>query len=317
VNLNSLVSIIIPTYNRAHLIGETLDSVLAQTYQNWECIIVDDGSTDNTNEVVGKYLNKDNRFKYYHRPDEHLPGGNGARNYGFKMSQGEYVNWFDDDDLMHKDKLTIQIKLLQKTNKNFCVCQTLIFEKNLKNIIGLRKEKIISNDPFNDYIQSNIKWLTQSPVFKSSFLRKHDLSFFEQLKKSQEYEFFARVLNIEPNYVVTEKPLVFLRKHKHRISSIRYSNDKNNSIFLSSQKIFVENLKKLNEKSQAVLLNSMLSSIFKAMHNKDFESAKILINKFKKMKTLKLRETVLLKVSEFSYKITGKGYVFFNLLKYA
>ena len=61
-----LVSIIIPTYNRAHLIGETLDSVVAQTYLNWECIIVDDGSSDNTDEVVGKYVEKDpllNHFK--------------------------------------------------------------------------------------------------------------------------------------------------------------------------------------------------------------------------------------------------------------
>jgi glycosyltransferase involved in cell wall biosynthesis len=95
MNDSPLVSIIIPTYNRAHLIGETLDSVLAQTYQNWECIVVDDGSSDNTDKVVGKYVQKDSRFKYYHRPDEHLPGGNGARNYGFKMSKGEYVNWFD------------------------------------------------------------------------------------------------------------------------------------------------------------------------------------------------------------------------------
>lgn len=107
-----LVSVIIPTYNRAHLIGETLDSVLAQTYQNWECIIVDDGSSDNAEEVVRSYVKKDSRFKYYHRPEEHLSGGNGARNYGFKMSQGEYVNWFDSDDLMVPEKLEEQLKLL-------------------------------------------------------------------------------------------------------------------------------------------------------------------------------------------------------------
>ncbi len=65
-----LVSIIIPTYNRAHLIGETLDSVLAQTYQNWECIVVDDGSSDNTEEVVGSYgVNSHNNFIKY--PDYH------------------------------------------------------------------------------------------------------------------------------------------------------------------------------------------------------------------------------------------------------
>ncbi len=74
-----LVSIIIPTYNRAHLIGETLDSVLAQTYTNWECIVVDDGSTDATDELMAKYCAKDARIRYYHRPDLHLSGGNGAR----------------------------------------------------------------------------------------------------------------------------------------------------------------------------------------------------------------------------------------------
>lgn len=86
-----LVSIIIPTYNRAHLIGETLDSVLAQTYENWECIVVDDGSTDHTDEVMAEYCAKDSRFRYFHRPDTHKPGGNGARNYGFLMSRGEFV----------------------------------------------------------------------------------------------------------------------------------------------------------------------------------------------------------------------------------
>ena len=65
---NPLVSIIIPTYNRAHLIKETLDSVLTQTYTNWECIIVDDGNSDNTEEVINSYIAKDQRFKYCHRP---------------------------------------------------------------------------------------------------------------------------------------------------------------------------------------------------------------------------------------------------------
>ena len=63
-----LISIIIPTYNRAHLIGETLDSILVQTYPNWECIVVDDGSTDTTADVMREYIKKDNRFQYHQRP---------------------------------------------------------------------------------------------------------------------------------------------------------------------------------------------------------------------------------------------------------
>src|SRR5690606_10638879 len=94
----TLVSIIIPTYNRAHLISETLDSVLAQTYTNWECIVVDDGSSDNTDELLRTYCDKDDRFKYFHRPDTHRPGGNGARNYGLDNAKGDYITFLDSDD---------------------------------------------------------------------------------------------------------------------------------------------------------------------------------------------------------------------------
>lgn len=83
-----LVSIIIPTYNRAHLIGETLDSVLAQIYTNWECIVVDDGSTDSTAELLAFYVEKDSRFQYHHRPKDRLKGANACRNYGFELSRG-------------------------------------------------------------------------------------------------------------------------------------------------------------------------------------------------------------------------------------
>jgi len=112
-----LVSIIIPAFNRAGLIGETLDSVLTQTYSNWECIVVDDGSTDNTKEMVQQYVDKDSRFILVDRPDTHKPGGNGARNYGFEISKGEYIQWLDSDDLMDKHKLQEQINYLQKASK--------------------------------------------------------------------------------------------------------------------------------------------------------------------------------------------------------
>lgn len=92
-----LVSIIIPTYNCAGLIGETLESVLAQTYRNWECNIIDDCSTDHTDKVLRVYVKKGARFKYDYRPNENLPNGNGTLNFRFKMSQDKYLNWFDFD----------------------------------------------------------------------------------------------------------------------------------------------------------------------------------------------------------------------------
>ncbi|EPR74699.1 glycosyl transferase [Winogradskyella psychrotolerans RS-3] len=164
-----LISIIIPTYNRRSLIGETLDSILAQIYQNWECIVVDDGSTDGTEELVKAYCDKDHRFQYHQRPSTHLPGGNGSRNYGFEISNGEYINWFDSDDIMCDDKLQLQMTSLETTNYNYSVCQTLVFEGNVDNILGLRHEHITSEKPLLDFIKGDMSFFTPSPLFKKRF----------------------------------------------------------------------------------------------------------------------------------------------------
>src|SRR5690606_3072580 len=118
-----LVSIIIPTYNRAHIIGETLDSVLAQTYKNWECIVVDDGSTDGTDEVLAACMIKDSRFEYFQRTEDYFKGANSCRHIGFLKSKGKYINWFDSDDLMHKNHLEEKVKKIEKGGYDFVVCE--------------------------------------------------------------------------------------------------------------------------------------------------------------------------------------------------
>lgn len=217
--MKPLVSIIIPTYNRAHLISETLDSILAQTYANWECIVVDDGSKDNTEEIVVSYAKNDNRFQFHKRLDKYKPGGNGARNYGFELSKGEYINWFDSDDLMHPEKLERQLALLHNSDYNFCVCQTFVFEENRNHIIGLRHEKIISNQPLLDFVTRDIIFLTQAPILKREFINKHSLFFNEELKAAQDWEFFCRVIYYSPKYLITNEPLVYVRKHTENISN--------------------------------------------------------------------------------------------------
>ena len=205
-----LVSVIIPTYNRAHLIGETLNSVLAQTYQNWECIIVDDGSTDNTDEVVGEYVKKDSRFKYYHRHYEHLQGGNGARNYGFKMSQGEYVNWFDSDDLMHPQKIELKINVLKEYDVDFVVCFGLIVDDN-KNEIA-RWNNIYMEKPLFNHIVGKVSFQTNGPLFKRSLIENSGL-FNEKLKRKQDWEYFSRILTYSEDYYPLKKYL-FTQKYQ-------------------------------------------------------------------------------------------------------
>lgn len=107
-----LVSIIIATYNYGHFITDALSSVSDQRYQNWECIIIDDGSTDDTASVVKAYIDvrpKQN-FKYIAIKNS---GPSCARNEGIKLSSGIYLQFLDADDVLLKEKLSVQVKLIQ------------------------------------------------------------------------------------------------------------------------------------------------------------------------------------------------------------
>jgi len=153
-----LVSIIIPTYNRAHLIRETLDSVLAQTYSNWECIIIDDGSTDETNSLLTKYCAKDSRFQYQHRPNNRPKGANACRNYGFELSKGEYINWFDSDDLMMINKLELQVENILKNNCDFVIAKSInLLLKDKITPIQENKSKALSEIPAQKIVGKAIK----------------------------------------------------------------------------------------------------------------------------------------------------------------
>ena len=110
-----LVSIVTPTYNCGKYIGRTIDSVLAQTVEDWEMIIVDDCSTDNTKDVVEKYY--DPRIRYV--PLEKNSGAAAARNAAMNLADGKYIAFLDSDDLWKKDKLARQLEFMEKNGYNF------------------------------------------------------------------------------------------------------------------------------------------------------------------------------------------------------
>ena len=219
MNNKPLVSIIIPTYNRAHLIEETLDSVIAQTYHNWECIIVDDGSSDHTDDVVGDYVKKDSRFKYFHRPDEHLPGGNGARNYGFKMSQGEYVNWLDSDDLFSETGIYNLVSSID--NFNACVgCYSEILNGKKSKRKSLDYEnKIVLNDFYTKYIKRELDIGISNILWKRFILKKQSILFDESLYRMQEYEFYSRLLSSIDLLVFIPNNIFYYKRNNNSISN--------------------------------------------------------------------------------------------------
>ena len=236
-----LVSIIIPTYNRAHLIGETLDSVLAQTYRNWECIVVDDGSTDYTDELLEFYIEKDSRIQYCHRPKDRRKGANACRNYGFELSKGEYVNWFDSDDLMTGNHIFELLKFLVKNKE---------IDMAIGNSLNFKDGKMIGR-PYNFdiklpvtaeyFIQEKIGWITNDVLLRKTAVV---LGYNEKLAFGQEFNFFARLLlkNIKAAFV--SKDISIRRIHNFSIQGkLNKKGDKNHFGYFKNEFYLLEDIK--------------------------------------------------------------------------
>lgn len=107
----AFVSIIIPCYNQGKFLSDTINSVLYQTYTRWECIIINDGSTDNTNDIAQKFTKLDNRIKLFYQPNNGLAA---ARNYGISLSTGKYILPLDSDDLINPGYINKAVTIMEQ-----------------------------------------------------------------------------------------------------------------------------------------------------------------------------------------------------------
>lgn len=206
---NKLVSIIIPVLNRADIIKLTLDSIAAQQYFNWECIIVDDGSTDLTKETVLSYADKDSRFKYVKRPNNLKKGANSCRNYGFTLAKGEYINWFDSDDVMSSNFL------LKKVNAFNSKTNAVLHRNRYANysFTRFRESKFKygkSLNLFYHYAMEEIEIQTCGMMWKLSFLKDKKL-FDDNIDRYQDNEFHIRMLALKPEIEIINDVLATIR----------------------------------------------------------------------------------------------------------
>lgn len=214
--IDPLVSIIIPTYNRENLIGETLESILDQTYSNWECIIVDDGSTDYTVELLELYCERDFRFQYYNRLSNLPKGANACRNYGFKKSNGEYIIWFDSDDLMLVNHIQLKVEAISKWQCDFIVAQTQNFsERGFQ--VPYTYEKKEYGIIFKDFVLRNILWYMCDTIIFRPIAEK--IRFNEELKFWQDYNYFCKMLIISENGKYLDLTLSYRRLHNSTMTT--------------------------------------------------------------------------------------------------
>ena len=204
-NNSPKVSIILPTYNRAHIIEKAIQSVLNQTYQDFEIIIIDDGSKDDTKKIIRGFQEKDNRIKYIRF--EENKGAAAARNAGIKMSKGEYITFQDSDDEWVIDKLEKQMKVIETSSENIVIyCgfwridgdeKTYIPDINISNREGnIHKELLKGNFVDTPSILLPKKNLEKIGMFDENLLRLQDWDLSIRLSKYYNFKLIDEPLYI-------------------------------------------------------------------------------------------------------------------------
>lgn len=202
------VSIIIPVFNQCDFLKDTLKSVKEQSFKNYECIIIDDGSTDNTAQVAKEYCDG-NRIKYFYQENKGLAG---ARNTGIKLARGKYINFIDADDLMYEDFLKNMVnKLENEIDVDVLSCAWDVIDENGKKIIP-RVGPVKSNNYFRDLVLKNL-FPVHAVILKRNIFNKIGV-FNEGLAALEDWDMWLRIAIKGYKFGTIDNIGVSYRRHK-------------------------------------------------------------------------------------------------------
>lgn len=224
----SLVSIIVPCYNYAHFLGEALDSLLAQKYNNWECIIINDGSPDNTEEVAMKYCKKDNRFKYFRKENG---GHSSARNFGVSHSSGKYILPLDADDTISENYIEAAVEKIESN-------------PNIKLVTGQVQHFGDVNEKFAMPLYTLKSFLVLNYISICCLFKKDDFNnangFDETMLFFEDWDLFIKILKDGGQAV--ELPFVGLNYRRKDESLFRKSVKNDQRVFKDLLKLYNNNI---------------------------------------------------------------------------
>jgi len=218
--MSELVSIIVPTYNTEKFIRETIESVQNQTYQNWEMILADDASTDQTVAIIEEYAQKDSRIKLFKLPENK---GNGfARNTALEKATGKYMAYLDADDLWFPEKLETQIQFLKTNNLPF----TFSFYDSIDEEGNDLNRRVESPNPltYNELFFCNYVG-NLTAIYDADYFGKIIL---ETTQKRQDWRIWLTILKQIKIAKPVPEPLAFYRIRKDSVSSSKFKLIKHN-----------------------------------------------------------------------------------------
>jgi len=292
----SKVSVIIPTYNRADLLPRAINSVLNQIFQNFELIIVDDGSTDNTRQVVEEFQKKDKRIKYIWQENSGAPAK--PRNTGIKNSQGEYIAFLDHDDEWLPQKLEKQLEIFEKNHQNnlgFVGCNNFIIKEDKIQEYKTPKYKNILPEILEKcFIRS-----CSGVIIKKSVLNK--VGFFdENLKTGDDWDMWIRTIINGYSFDFVDKPLF-----KYYIHSENISAPKNIKKVIADENYILEKYKKYYEQNPKFYSNRLRYTGTRYILAKDLKKGREYFKKSIKLNPLNFKS-----YSRFLFSLLGFNFYY-------
>lgn len=298
------ISIILPVYNSEDYIKNTIESVLNQTITNFELIIVNDGSTDNTEKKCKKYIKNNPKIKYFYIENG---GVSNARNYAITKVTGEYITFIDSDDTYHKDYLEILLKSLKKHQADLVTCAYETLSQSPK-VINYQKDITKSN--FKDYIETlqpnllfNQLW---NKIYLTKIIKENNLRFDTKIDLGEDYKFNLEYLKHIKNPIYINKSLYQYRitgsglgfKYRTNSSKIKLS------ILNGLEKIYLErnyNLTYIN-KSYLIQYIAYLSNIIDKRNKISNQEKLIQIEELINNQQYKTKLKEIKKTSSLKYK---------------
>jgi glycosyltransferase involved in cell wall biosynthesis len=213
------VTIIIATFNREKYFLETLLSIQKQTFTDWECLIVDDGSTDKTVEIITPLLEQESRFQYYLRSESYKKGTSGCRNYGLDLAKGGYVIFFDDDDIVHPQNLEVCVEELSNRDISFCRYIRDVFFGDFHYAFDYSKlytSFYIDIKDIEKMLKNELHFNSCAVMWKRECF--DNTRFNASISYADEWELYSRILSTGIKGKSIEKCLFYGRKHPDSIT---------------------------------------------------------------------------------------------------
>jgi glycosyltransferase involved in cell wall biosynthesis len=231
-------------------------SIQNQTYQNWECLIIDDGGTDNTVEVLTPILENDNRFQYFKRTDDYQKGLPGSRNYGLDLAQGDYIIFFDDDDIAHPQNLELCVKELSDPAISFCRYIRDVFVEDFDESVFDYSKKYesfyIDKKDIYRILTNELQFNSCAVMWTKECYSTH--RYTEHLKYAEEWEVYTRIITSVNKGISINKTLYYGRKHDVSITG-DFNNKSETSLksYADAIELVLIDLKKKNLVSNEII----------------------------------------------------------------